>query len=86
MIARRNAALVNRTRRTGSNTFVPFLEIVAESGGSVSCDTQLNSRTLFTLATALLSSPFFGFLFGCSAAVQCGNEHSAPNLHPDIVV
>ena len=34
-----------------------------ESGVSVSCDTQLNSRTLFAKAAALLSSPFFGFCF-----------------------
>ena len=59
MFAWRNAALLNRTRRIGSNTFTPFLQIVAESGGSVSCDTQLNCRTLFTIATALLSPPFF---------------------------
>ena len=32
-------------------------------------------------ATALVSPPFFGFLFGCSSTFQCGNEHSAPNLH-----
>ena len=47
----------------------------------MSCDTQLNSRTLFTIASALLSSPFFGFSFGCSSTFQCGNKHSAPNLH-----
>ena len=63
--------------------FVPFREIAADSGGSVSCDTQLNCRTLFTTATALLSSSFFGFLFGCSSTFQCGNEHSAPNLQPE---
>ena len=28
--------------------------------------------------------PFFCFLFGCSSTFQCGNEHSAPNLHPDL--
>ena len=33
-------------------------EIVVDSGGSVSCDTQLNGRTLFTITTALLYSPF----------------------------
>ena len=42
MFASRNAALVNRTRRLGSNTPLPVLEFVVESGGSVSCDTQLN--------------------------------------------
>ena len=47
MFAWRNAALVNRTLRIDSNTLVPFLEIVAEFGGSVSCDTQLNCRALF---------------------------------------
>ena len=62
MFAWRNAALVNRTRRTGPNTCVPFLEIFTESGGSVSCDTQLNCRALLTMATALLSSPFLGYL------------------------
>ena len=48
--------------------FLPFLEIVVESGGSVSCDTQLNGRTLIRIATALLPSHFFGFWFGCSSA------------------
>ena len=70
MFAWRNAALVNRTRRLGSNTLLPFLEIVEEPGGSVSCNTQLNCRTLFTAATALLLSSFFGFLFGCSSTFQ----------------
>ena len=50
---------MNSTRRTGPNALVPFLEIVAESGGSVSCDTQLNCRTFFTIATAL--HPFSAF-------------------------
>ena len=68
---------MNRTRRIDSNALVPFPEIVAESGGSVSCDTQLNGRTLFTIATALLSSPFFGFLLGCSCEPERSNE-SAP--------
>ena len=63
----RCVAFVNRTLRIGPKTFVPLLEIVTESGGSVSCDTQLNCRALFTIATALLSSPFFGFLLGCSS-------------------
>ena len=57
MFAWRSAALVNRTRRIGPKTCVPLLEIAADSGGSTSCDTQLNCRTLFTTATALLSSP-----------------------------
>ena len=52
-----------RTFLFGSNTLSPLLEIVADSGGSTSCDTQLNCRTLFTIATALLSPPFFGLLF-----------------------
>ena len=34
------------------------LEIAAASGDSASCDTQLNCRTLYTIATTLLSSPF----------------------------
>ena len=62
------------------NTLVPFAEIAADSGGSVSCDTQINCRTFFTKTTVLLSSSFFGFLFGCSSTFQCGNEHSAPQL------
>ena len=62
---------------------MPFREIAEDSGGSTSCDTQPNCRTLFTNATALLSPPFFGLLFGCSSTFQCGNEHSVPNLHPD---
>ena len=47
MFASRNAALVNRTRRIGSNTLLPFIEMVVESGNSVSCDAQLNGRTPF---------------------------------------
>ena len=82
MFAWRSAALVNRTRRIGPETFVPFREIFTDSGGSASCETQPNCRTLFTIATALLSPPFFGLLFGCSSTFQCGNEHSSPNLHP----
>ena len=35
MFVWRNAALVNRTRRVGSNTLLPFPEIVVDSGGSV---------------------------------------------------
>ena len=56
------------------------------SGGSASCDTQLNCRTLFTIATALLLSSVFGFLFGWSSTFRWGNELSAPNLHPDFVL
>ena len=70
---------MNRTRRIGSNTFLPFRKIDEDSGGSVSCDTQLNCRTLFPVTTALLSQLFFGPLFGWSSAIQCGNEHPAPN-------
>ena len=46
-------------------------KIDEDSGGSVTCDTQLNCRALFTIAPALLSSPFFGFLFGCSSTFLC---------------
>ena len=42
-----------------------------------------NPTKSFTVATALLSPPFFGLLLGCSSTFQCGNEHSAPNLHPN---
>ena len=66
-----------------SKTFVPFREIVTNSGGSVSSDTQRYCRKLFTIATALLSPPFFGLLLGCSSTFQCGNEHLSPNLQPD---
>ena len=52
---------MNRTRRIGPNNFVPFQEIVAESGGSVSCGTQPNCRTSFAIATALLSPFLFVF-------------------------
>ena len=52
---------MNRTRRTGPNTFVPFREIVSDSGGSASCDTQPICRTLFTIATALCHHPFSAF-------------------------
>ena len=61
MFALRSAALVNRTR---PKTFGPFLEIVTDSGGSTSCDTQPNCRTSFTKATASLYTtllrPFVG--------------------------
>ena len=79
MFAWRSAAPVNRTRRIGPKTCVHFREIDTDSGGSTSCDTQPNCRT----STALLSPPFFGLLLGCSSTFRCGNEHSAPNLHPD---
>ena len=82
MFAWRCVAFVNRTRRVGSKTFVLFPEINIESGGSASCDTQPNCRTLFTIATALLSPPFFGLLLGWSSTFHCGIEHSAPNFHP----
>ena len=77
---------VNRSRRIGPKTCVPFREIAADSSGSTSCDTQPNCRTLVTTTTALLWSPFFGFLHGYSSTFQCGKEHSAPNLHPDLVL
>ena len=54
MFARGSAVLVNGTRRIGSKTFVPFRKIAEDSDGSTSCDTQLNCRTLFIIATALL--------------------------------
>ena len=66
---------MNRTRPVGS---FALLGVVKNSGGPVSCD------TLFTIATALLSSSFRLFV-SCSSTFQCGNEHSAPNLHPDLV-
>ena len=62
---------------------VPFREIDKDSGGSVSWNTQPNCRTSFNTATACLSPPFFGFLFGCSSTFLCVNEHSLPNLQPD---
>ena len=40
-------------------TLVCTPETVTDSGGWASCDTQPNCRTLFAIATALLSSPFF---------------------------
>ena len=39
-------SLVNRTRRIGPNTCWSFLEIAADSGGSMPCDTQLDCRIL----------------------------------------
>ena len=69
-------SFVNRKGRTGPKTFGPFLEIAEDYGGSASCDTQTICRTLFTVATALLSPPFFGLVLGCSSTFQCGNEHS----------
>ena len=54
--------------------------------GYVSWNTQPNCRASFNIATALLPTSFFGFLFGCSSTFGCGNEHSAPNLHPDFVL
>ena len=43
MFAWRDAALVNRTRRVDSVSLLPFLEIVAESGGSMS---RVNNSTV----------------------------------------
>ena len=59
MFGRRSAALVNRTRRIGPNSFGTFLEVDGDSGGSASCDTQPICRTLFTINTALLSPLFY---------------------------
>ena len=49
----------------------PFLEIPA---------------ALFTAASALLSPPLFRLFIRFSWTFACGNEHSAPNLHPDFVL
>ena len=68
---------MHRTRRICSNTFVLFLEIIEGSGGSASCGTQLNCRTPFAITTALLSSPLFHLLVGCSSTFQNGNVHCA---------
>ena len=73
----RSVDLVNRTLWISSKTccigfhrdLLPW-----ETSASESCDTQPNCDTLFTIATAFLSSLshlfgkllFFGFLFGCS--------------------
>ena len=38
---------MNRTRRIGPETFVPFREIDTDSGGSASFDTQPNCRKVF---------------------------------------
>ena len=59
----RQCVLVNRPRGIGPKTFGPFRKIAEDFGGSASCDTQPNCRTCFTIATALLSPPFFGFLW-----------------------
>ena len=52
---------MNRTRRIGPTTFVPFLEIAADSGGSESCDTQLNCRTLFAMLLHFCHHPVSAF-------------------------
>ena len=69
----RCVAFVTRTRRIGPKIFVPFRKIVKDSSGSVSWNTQPNCRTSFNIAIALLSPPFFGFLFGCSSSFLYGN-------------
>ena len=55
---------MNRTRRIGPKTLVPFRAIAADCVGSTSFDAQLNCRTLFhnsycTFVTTLLR-PFVG--------------------------
>ena len=77
------SAFVNRTRLIGLKTFRPFRKIDEESGGSVSWNTQPNCRASFSIATALLSPPFFGFLFVCSSTFLCGHDHLLLNLQPD---
>ena len=52
---------MNRTRRIGPKTFVPFRKIIEDFCRSVSCNTQPNCRTSFAVATALLSP--FSFVF-----------------------
>ena len=73
---------MNRTCRICPKKFVPFRKNDENSGGSVSCNTQPNCRTSFTVATALLSPSFIGLLFGCSSTFLCGNDHLLPNLMP----
>ena len=51
-------SLVNRTRRIGSKTFVPFRKNDENSGGSVSCNTQ---------PPHCCHHPSSFFLFGCSS-------------------
>ena len=51
---------------------VPFRKIAEDSGGSTSCDTQPNCRTLFTIATALLSPPFLVISFSCPSSAELG--------------
>ena len=64
MLAWRSAALVNRTRRLGPKTFVPFREIVTDSGGSASIDTQPNLRKFFAIATAFFVTTFLRHFVG----------------------
>ena len=60
----------------------PSVKTMKSPAAWAHCNTQLNCRTCFTTAIALVSPPFFGFLFGCSSTFQCGNELFSPNLHP----
>ena len=83
MSAWRCVAFVNRTGRIGPKICVPFRKIDEGSCGAVSWNTQPNCRTSFKKATAFLSPPFFGVLFGCSSPFLCGNDHLLPNVQPD---
>ena len=81
ILAWRSVDWVNRTRRIGPNTFLHRVSqmlvcLVWETNASESCETQPKCGTIFTIATAFLSSfslllcewsPFFGFLYGCSS-------------------
>ena len=50
---------LNRPRRVGPKTSVPFRKINEDSGGSVSCNAQPNCKVpSFTLRTALPEMPF----------------------------
>ena len=66
MLAWRNTALANWTRRIGFNMFELFRKIVVDFGGSISWNTQPNCRVFFKKATAILSPFFLDFLLGCS--------------------
>ena len=91
VLAWRSIDLVNRILRIGSKTFcIGFPRDCLplwETSSSESCETEPICGTIFTIATALLSSlslllwkwsPFFGFLFGCSSTLWRGNKHSSP--------
>ena len=76
--------------RLSASGFPETLFVPWEASASDSCDIQPNCDTLFTVATAPLSSlsllfgklPFFGLLFGCSSTLYCGNRHVSPDLQP----